>query len=84
MTIDTFLIQAIAIAVVVSALTYSTCLSLQLPRRVNLGITYAFGLIVLLYLIENPAVLQDTVAKIAAILIGAVIALALLVRKRVS
>lgn len=82
--LNTSIIFAIAIATVVSALTYTTCRNLQFPRKVNLGITYSFGFLVLVYLILNPAILQNTVTKVATILIGAVIALALTIRKNAS
>ncbi|MBN2547983.1 MAG: hypothetical protein JXB15_02405 [Anaerolineales bacterium] len=79
---DFDLIYALLIGVIVFSICYTaTYFRLGMPKRPAVAISACFGLIVMLFLIQNPAILADTITRIALILIGAVIELALLVRR---
>lgn len=80
---DLDMVYSLAVGASALALTYSVIHDvLGISKRPAAVIAFAFGLITYLYLRENPAVLADTVSKIATALIGAVVALAISVRSR--
>ena len=81
---NTDLIYSLAIGIIVLALTYSSCYHrLNFEKRVSIVIAIAFGVIVYVFLQENPQILANTVTRIALALIGAVIALTIWIRRNV-
>jgi hypothetical protein len=75
-------IFSIAIGAVVIALSYSFCYQvLRMQSRASAVIAMAFAVITYLYLQENPDVLNSAVERIALALIGAVIAVAIWIRR---
>jgi hypothetical protein len=84
MVLDSSTIFSIGIGSVVLALSYSACYQgLRMEKRPAAVIAFAFAVITYLFLMENPDVLEDATTKIALALIGAVVMLALWIRRRV-
>jgi hypothetical protein len=82
---DINFIFALCLASAGLALTYSVLYrQTNLGKRVSAVIAVAFGVIVLLFLQQNPDILQDSVAKIALAVVGAVIAVAVFVRRNAT
>lgn len=80
---DSQYITALAISAAGVALSFSVLRRYTgLGQRASAVISIAFGVITLLYLEDNPDVLGDTAREIAIAVIGGVVALALLIRKR--
>ena len=76
---------ALCLSSAILALTYDILYRrVKLSKRVSVVIALAFAIITYLFLRENPDVLEDTVAKIALALLGALVALATLVKKKAS
>ena len=82
---DTDFIFALCLSGAGVALTYSVLSrQTQLGQRASTVIAIAFGVITFLFLQQNPDILQDSVAKIALAILGALIALAIFVRKKAN
>ena len=82
---DTDFIFALCLSGAGVALTYSfLSRQTQLGQRASTVIAIAFGVITFLFLQQNPDILQDSVAKIALAILGALIALAIFVRKKAN
>ena len=82
---DTNFIFALCLSGAGVALTYSVLSrQTQLGQRASAVIAIAFGVITFLFLQQNPDILQDSVAKIALAILGALIVLATFVRKKAN
>jgi uncharacterized membrane protein len=80
---DIDFIFALCLSSAILALTYDILYRrVKLSKRVSVVIALAFAIITYLFLRENPDVLEDTVTKIALALLGALVALATLVKKK--
>lgn len=80
---DTQFITALAISAAGVALSFSVLYRYTgLGQRTSAVIAIAFGVVTLLYLQENPDVLHDTASQIVLAIIGGLVTLALLVRKK--
>jgi hypothetical protein len=75
-------LYSLLISSVVLAMTYGLCYrKLGLGKNVTVVIALAFALITFLFLQTNPAILANTVSRIALALIGGVVTLAVWVSK---
>ena len=78
-------LASIAIGSIVLVLCYTILYNqIGFPKRASGVIGFSLAVITTLYLFENPSVLQDTKAKIAIVMIAAVVALANLIKNKIK